>query len=95
MVDLKQVPKNVVYMPDVRRGQDMATWWQILRHTDVAYSIPEVLSYYRRSNGSLSSNKLKAMKRTWYLFTKVEKLGLIKSAYCFAWYGFNAIKKRV
>ena len=95
MVDLEQVPKSVVYMPDVRRGQDMATWWQILRHTGVAYSIPEVLSYYRRSNGSLSSNKLKAMKRTWYLFRGVEKLSVPRSMYNFSWYAFNAVRKRV
>ncbi len=95
MIDLSQVPKSVASMPDVRRGQDAATWWQILRHVGVAHGINGVLSYYRRTNDSLSANKLKAMKRTWYLFTKVEKLGIVKSAYYFAWYGFNAVKKRV
>lgn len=95
MIDLLQVPKPVASMPDVRRGQDAATWWQILRHVDVAYGINEVLSYYRRTNDSLSANKLKAMKRTWYLFTKVEKLSIAKSVYYFGWYGFNAVRKRV
>jgi len=95
MIDLAKVDRETAYMPDVRRGQDAATWWKILRHVDMAYSIDMPLSLYRRTNSSLSANKLKAMKRTWYLLTEVEKLGLPRSAYNFAWYGFNAVKKRV
>lgn len=95
IVDLMKVSKDIASMPDVRRGQDAATWWKILRHVGSAYGINEVLSFYRRTTASLSANKLKAMKRTWYLFTKVEKLGLVKSAYNFMWYGYNAVKKRV
>lgn len=48
-----------------------------------------------RTNNSLSANKIKAMKRTWYLLTKVEKLGLLRSVYNFAWYGVNAVRKRL
>ncbi len=95
MIDLDQIPKDIALMPDVRRGQDTATWWQILRYIKKAYSIDEVLSYYRRTNNSLSANKIKAVKRTWYLFTKVEKLGMVSSMYNFIWYGFNAVRKRV
>lgn len=95
MLDLKQIPKEIAYMPDVRRGQDTATWWRILRHIDTAYSIDKVLSYYRRTNDSLSSNKLKAVKRTWYLFRDVENLNLVKSCYNFCFYAFNAVRKRV
>ena len=95
MLDLEQIPREIAYMPDVRRGQDTATWWQILRHIDTAYSIDEVLSYYRRTNNSLSSNKLKAMKRTWYLFRGVEKLSVPRSMYNFGWYAFNAVRKRI
>lgn len=95
MIDLGQVHKEVCLMPNVRRGQDAATWWQILRTTGKAYGINTTLSYYRRTNSSLSANKLKAMKRTWYLFTEVEKLSFAQSAYNFIWYGYNAVKKRV
>lgn len=95
MIDLEKVAKELIFMPNVRRGQDAATWWKILRTSGDAYGINEPLAYYRRTSGSLSANKFKAMKRTWYLFRKVEKLGLIKSAYYFGWYGYNAVKKRV
>lgn len=96
LLDLNQVPKELIMMPDVRRGQDAATWWQILRETGInAYGVQEPLAYYRRTKGTLSSNKLRASKRTWYLYRKVEKLGLVKSVYYFPFYAYNAVKKRM
>ena len=96
MLDLTIIPKELALMPDVRRGQDAATWWNILRETKKpAYGILESLAYYRRTNSSLSANKLKAIKRTWYLYRNVEKLNILKSAYVFCFYGYNAVKKRV
>ena len=80
-------------MPLVRRGQDTATWLQILRKEKYAYGIDKDLVYYRLVGESLSSNKIIALKRTWNTYRNVEKLGLIKSSYVFCFYVFNAIKK--
>lgn len=96
LIDIKQISRNILMMPDVRRGQDAATWWQILRTTGVsAYGLHESLAYYRRTNSSLSANKLKAVKRTWYLYREVEGLSLFRSMYSFVFYAYNAVKKRV
>ena len=95
MFDMNKLAKEQIYMPDVKRGQDTATWWKVLKVVDVAYGLDEVLSYYRRSANTLSSNKLTALKRTWNLYRNVEKLGLLKSSYCFFVYCVNAIKRRV
>lgn len=96
LLDTEQISKDLMMMPDVRRGQDAATWWQILRETGAsAHGIVEPLALYRRTNDSLSANKLKAVKRTWYLFRDVEKLNLLESCYSFCFYGYNALKKRV
>lgn len=95
MLDMTKLTKEDVYMPNVRRGQDTATWWKILKKIDYAYGLNENLSYYRRTDESLSANKITALKRTWNLYRNVEKLGLISSCYNFCWYCFNAIKRRV
>lgn len=95
MLDLQQLSKSDILMPNVRRGQDTATWWQILKKVNYAYSLPEALAFYRRTNDSLSANKFKAMQRTWYLFTKIEKLPLHQAVYNFCWYAFNAVKRRL
>ena len=82
-------------MPDVRRGQDTATWWKVLKKVNYAYGLNKILSYYRRSNDSLSANKIIALKRTWHLYRKIENLNIFYSFYNFCWYCFNAIKRRI
>jgi len=83
-------------MPLVRKGQDTATWLMILRTTGaVANGIDEFLTRYRIVEGSISSNKIDALKRTWNTYYNIEKLGLIKSSYVFTCYVFNALRKRL
>lgn len=82
-------------MPLVKKGQDTATWLMILRSQKYAYGIEEVLVDYRLVGNSLSSNKIKALKRTWNTYRNVEKLNIFKCTYVFGFYVFNAIKKRL
>ncbi len=95
MFDLNKLDKELIKMPNVKRGQDTATWWKVLKKIDKAYGINEVLSYYRRTNNTLSSNKLTALKRTWNLYRNVEHFNIFYSFYNFVWYCFNAIKRRI
>ena len=95
MFDMDKLSKDSIYMPNVKRGQDTATWWKVLKKTKCAYGLNEVLSYYRRTNESLSANKLTALKRTWNLYRNVEKLGVFSSVYNFCWYCYNAVKRRI
>ncbi len=95
MVDTKITGKELLIMPNIRRRQDAATWCQLLKNNYDCIGMPDVLSYYRVVSNSLSSNKLKAVKGTWYLYRKIEKLSLIKSCFCFVGYAFNACKKRI
>jgi teichuronic acid biosynthesis glycosyltransferase TuaG len=81
-------------MPLVRKGQDTATWLQILRKHDYAYALNEVLGQYRQVEGSISSNRIGALKRTWNTYYNLEKLPLPKALYYFGFYVFNAIKRR-
>lgn len=95
MFNMNLLSKNDIFMPNVKRGQDTACWWKVLKKVYVSYGINEILSYYRRTNNSLSSNKIKALKRTWNLYRNVEHLNIFYSFYNFIWYCFNAIKRRV
>lgn len=95
MFDMSKLTKEDIYMPNVRRGQDTATWWKVLKKIDVAYGLNEVLSYYRRDSSSLSANKWVALKRTWNLYRNVEGLGFAASVYNFTCYAFNAVKRRI
>ncbi|WP_075809308.1 glycosyltransferase family 2 protein [Paraclostridium sordellii] len=93
MIDRNYV--NEVKMPLIRRRQDFACWLNILKTGVVAVSIPKVLAKYRRANNSLSSNKVKAIKGTWYVYREIEKLSFIKTIRVFIGYAINACKKRI
>jgi teichuronic acid biosynthesis glycosyltransferase TuaG len=95
IVDTKYVDRALLVMPNVRRGQDSATWLQMLRNGVKFMGQNEVLAQYRRVPQSLSSNKLKAVKRTWYLYRGVEKLPIMKSAWCMIGWAWHASLKRI
>lgn len=80
-------------MPLVRRGQDLLTWITILKRGFIAYGIDEPLSEYRVVYGSLSNDKLTAMKRTWNNYRNHLDLNLFQASYYFTFYAFNAFKK--
>ena len=94
MFDMTKLSKEDIYMPNVK-SEDTACWWKILKKIDYAYGLDEILSFYRRSEGTLSSNKFEAIKRIWNLYRNVEHLNIIKSTYCFCWYAFRAVIRRV
>ncbi len=94
MFNMRKLKKEDIYMPNIKRGQDTATWWKVLKKGITAYGIDEVLAFYRVGEKSLSSNKFKALKRTWDLY-KREDINLVKKIYCFNWYVVNAIKRRM
>lgn len=95
IVDTKNVSRELLIMPNVRRGQDTATWLQLLKNGVTFIGQNEVLAQYRRAPQSLSSNKLSAMKRTWYLYRGVENLSLIKSVWCLMGWAYHASIKRI
>ena len=82
-------------MPLVRKGQDTATWLKILRDHDYACLVDEILNQYRGREGSLSSNKIDALKRTWNTYRNLENLLLPKALYYFTFYIWNAVKRRL
>ena len=94
MLNMKYLKKTDIYMPKLLGGEEYVTWWKILKTGITAYGITDTLSMYRVGEKSLSSNKIKAVKRTWKLF-KYENLSFIKRLYCFTCYGLNAIKRRI
>lgn len=94
LFDKRVIPKDLIKMPQVK-SEDTACWWRILRSGHKAYGLDENLVLYRRTRGTLSSNKLEAIKRIWYLYRKVEGLSLPRSMYHFSLYAVRAVLRRV
>ncbi|MCC8466949.1 glycosyltransferase family 2 protein [Photorhabdus bodei] len=91
--DTEKVGK--LYMPSIRKRQDMALWIKIMDISGKAYAIPETLAYYRISKNSLSGNKYKAAKSQWYLYRNVLNLSLIRSMTYFTSYAFFGFLKNI
>lgn len=78
-------------MVNIRTRQDYAFWLTILRKGYLAYGLPEVLAEYRLVKDSISSNKIEAAKRNWYVFRQIEKQSLLKSLWYFSNYAVRSI----
>lgn len=94
MFDVEKLSKKVIKMPCVP-SEDTATWWKVLKKIRYAYGVRQVYSFYRRTRNTLSANKAKAIKRIWYLYRKVEKLGVLRSSVCFCVYAVRAVNRRI
>lgn len=94
LFDTQKIKKELLQMPEVK-SEDTATWWNILRQGYRAYGLDENLVLYRRSLGTLSSNKIEAIKRIWVLYRDVEKLSIPASFYNFILYALRAVLRRI
>jgi teichuronic acid biosynthesis glycosyltransferase TuaG len=82
-----------VRIVDVKKDHDSMTWAKLLRQGNIAYGLNESLAYYRKVEGSISNNKIKAAKNHWNNCRRIEKLSIPKCMYYFFFYILNAIKK--
>jgi teichuronic acid biosynthesis glycosyltransferase TuaG len=94
MFDMNKLSKDDIHMPNVKY-EDSACWWKVLKKIGIAYGIQEVLTYYRRTSGTYSANKFKAVGMTWNLYRNVEKLDFFRSAYYLSHYAYNATMRRI
>lgn len=94
MLDLEKLGKKLVYMPAVP-SEDTASWWRILRSGVNAQGLNENLVTYRRAGKSLSSNKLVAVKRIWYLYRRQAHLNVPRSIICMFGWGVRAVLRRI
>lgn len=90
MYDTGKVGK--VYMKPVGH-EDYAMWLEILKKGHIGVNTCNVQALYRVRKGSVSSNKLKALKWQWDIYREQEKLNMFKALCCFVAYCFKAVLK--
>ena len=83
-----------IRMTEARRD-DYILWLSLLKRGFTAYGLQEDLARYRVVRGSLSSRPKRSAAWVWDVYRKIEKLGLLHSAWCMAHYGARAILKRL
>lgn len=93
--DTNLVDRDLLVMPDLRKGQDAATWIQVIKGYGPLRGMKDIVSCYRKREGSLSSNKLGAIQRTWNLYVNEVGLSKLYATYCMGWYSVHAVLKRL
>ena len=94
MFDTENIDMEIIHMPQVP-SEDTATWWRILKSGYVAYGLDKNLAIYRRPPKSLSSNKLLAVQRIWFLYRNIAGLSVIKSLFYFGGWAVRATFRRL
>ena len=94
LIDREKIPDELIEMPHIA-SEDTATWWRILKAGHIGYGLNENLVKYRRSKGSLSSDKIEALRRIWGLYRKIAGLSVVSSAWYFVGWAFRAVLRRV
>ena len=80
-----------VYMPLIRKRQDLGLWLKLLKKTKYAYGLNETLGFYKVRKDSISANKKSAALFTWRLYRDIEKLSLPKASYYFSHYAVRGL----
>jgi teichuronic acid biosynthesis glycosyltransferase TuaG len=73
---------------------DFCLWLSILKPGHVAQGLNEDLARYRVRGVSVSSRPMRSAGWVWHIYRKVERLSLVKSAWCFAHWSTRAWLKR-
>ena len=94
MFDTEKIDMEIIHMPQVP-SEDTATWWRILKCGYVAYGLDENLAIYRRPAKSLSSNKLEAIGRIWFLYRNIADLSIPQSLFYFGGWAIRATLRRL
>ncbi|WP_060678179.1 glycosyltransferase family 2 protein [Virgibacillus halodenitrificans] len=82
-------------MVNIRTRQDYAYWLTLTKKGHLAYGLPEVLAKYRDVENSISSNKIKAAKRQWFVYRQIERLNLFASIWYFSHYAWKGISNTI
>src|SRR5690554_4363141 len=89
MYDTQKLGK--VYMPLIRKRQDLGLWLKILKQTPYAYGVQDILAQYQLRSDSISANKRVAAQYTWRLYREVERLSFPVASYYFSHYAVNGV----
>jgi teichuronic acid biosynthesis glycosyltransferase TuaG len=80
-------------MPNLRRHEDLAMWYALLKRGIVAQGIQRDVARYRIVRGSRSRDKLATALHMWKVYREVERLPLAEALVCFGHYAWHAYWK--
>ena len=87
--------KNKILFPKIKTKEDYVLWLKIIKKINIIKGLNNKLTYYRKTKGSLSSNKLVSLINGYKVYKDYMNYGPIKSLFCLFVLSVNSLKKIV
>ncbi|MDE1330729.1 glycosyltransferase family 2 protein [Vibrio aestuarianus] len=87
--DVKRLGK--VYMPPLRKRQDLGLWLKLIKLGAKNGGVDKSLVKYTVGVNSLSASKWKVLKYQWAVYRQLERLSFTQSLYYFTCYAWNGL----
>ena len=85
--------KYKLFFPRIKTKEDYILWLKIIKKIKTIKGLDINLTYYRKTKGSLSSNKLLSLINGYKVYRDYMNYGLIKSLYNLLMLSINSLKR--
>ena len=85
--------RNKLLFPKIKTKEDYVLWLQVVKKIKTIRGLDIKLSYYRKTKGSLSSNKLLSLINGYKVYRNYMNYGVIKSLLYLFILSINSVKK--
>ena len=85
--------KNKILFPKIKTKEDYVLWLKIVKKINTISGLNNKLTYYRKTNGSLSSNKLLSLINGYKVYKDYMNFGFTKSLFYLFILSINSLKK--
>ena len=86
---------GMIKFRDIELSEDWIYWLDLFKNKIRPLGINKNLMFYNVVPNSLSSNKLKMISRTWYVYRHYQGVSFLRASFYLVGYILNAIKKRL
>ena len=95
IVSSSLLSKEKLMFPRIKTKEDYVLWLQIVKKIKTIRGLNIKLTYYRKTKGSLSSNKLLSLINGYKVYRNYMNYGLIKSLFYLFILSINSLKKTI
>ena len=86
--------KYKLFFPRIKTKEDYVLWLKIIKKIKIIRGLDSNLTYYRKTKGSLSSNKLLSLINGYKVYRDYMNYSSIKSLYYLLMLSINSLKKK-
>ena len=93
IINLNLIKKNNFYFPKIKTKEDFVLWLRIISKIKFIEGVNQKLTYYRKTNNSLSSNKFISLINGYKVYRNYMNYNLIKSLFYLSILSMNSLRK--